>query len=411
MNTPFTQKRILLGVTGSIAAYKAADLASKLTQSGALVDVILTQAATQFITPLTFQSVTGLRAWVDADLWGHEGHVLHIGLGHRADLMVVAPASANTISRLANGLADNLLSLTALVASCPLVIAPAMDGGMYQHPATQANLEILHQRNAILLGPTSGHLASGLSGVGRMIEPVELLGHLRQILGSTGPLKGKHVVVTAGGTQEPVDPVRTISNRSSGKQGFALAQAALDQGAQVTLITAPTHLPTPVGAARVEVGTAEEMLHAVEATAQKADVLLMAAAVADFRPASTADHKIKKEEGIPQIYLEKTPDILSAMAKMRSSSGYPRYLVGFAAESQDLLENARAKLHSKHLDLIVANDISAADSGFAVDDNRVTLLDSLGGVEELPLMSKAEVAATVLQRVVIGLSNLVDYTG
>ncbi len=406
MNTPFFQKRILLGVTGSIAAYKAADLASKLAQSGALVDVILTQAATQFITPLTFQSVTGQRAWIDADLWGAEGHVLHIGLGHSADLLVVAPASANTIARLANGIADNLLSLTALVANCHLVIAPAMDGGMYQHPATQANLETLRQRGAILLGPASGHLASGLSGVGRMLEPAEILGHLRHLLGSGGSLQGKTVVVTAGGTQEPIDPVRAISNRSSGKQGFALAQAALDLGAQVILITAPTALPTPVGATPVEVNTAEEMLHAVEQAVRNADVLLMAAAVADFRPVSASDHKIKKDTGIPQIQLEKTPDILSAIASLRSATGYPRFMVGFAAESEDLLENARSKMRSKHLDMIVANDISAADSGFAVDDNRVTLLDSMGGVEELPLQSKAEVAATILQRVVVGLSNL-----
>lgn len=406
MNTPFFQKRILLGVTGSIAAYKAADLASKLAQSGAQVDVILTQAATQFITPLTFQSVTGQRAWIDADLWGAQGHVLHIGLGHSADLLVVAPASANTISRLANGMADNLLSLTALVANCPLVIAPAMDGGMYQHPATQANLETLRQRSAILLGPASGHLASGLSGVGRMLEPAEILGHLRHLLGSSGPMQGKTVVVTAGGTQEPIDPVRAISNRSSGKQGFALAEAALDLGAQVILISAPTDLPTPVGATRVEVNTADEMFHAVERAVRKADVLLMAAAVADFRPVSAADHKIKKETGIPQIHLEKTPDILSAIASQRSATGYPRIMVGFAAESEDLLENARSKMRSKHLDMIVANDISAADSGFAVDDNRVTLLDSLGGVEELPLQSKAEVAATILQRVMVGLSNL-----
>jgi phosphopantothenoylcysteine decarboxylase/phosphopantothenate--cysteine ligase len=406
MNTPFNQKKILLGVTGSIAAYKAADLASKLTQFSAQVDVVLTQAATQFVTPLTFQSVTGQRAWVDADLWGSQGHVLHIGLGHSADLLVIAPASANTLAKLANGIADNLLSLTALVAGCPLVIAPAMDGGMYQHPATQANLEILRQRGAIILGPASGHLASGLSGVGRMLEPGELLGHLRFILGRNGPLQGRSVVATAGGTQEPIDPVRTISNRSSGKQGFALAQAALDLGAQVTLITAPTHLPAPVGAVRVDVNTAEEMLHAVEHAVQRADVLLMAAAVADFRPLSTADHKIKKDAGIPQIQLEKTPDILSAIASTRSDSGYPRLIVGFAAESEDLLENARAKLQSKHLDMIVANDISATDSGFAVDDNRVTLLDSLGGVEELPLMSKAEVAATVLQRVVTSLTSI-----
>jgi phosphopantothenoylcysteine decarboxylase/phosphopantothenate--cysteine ligase len=401
MTNPIKDKRILLGVTGSIACYKAADLASRLAQGGALVDVILTQAATQFVTPLTFQSVTGRRAYVDADLWGSEGHVQHIGLAHAADLLVIAPTSANTIARLAHGIADNLLCVTALAARCPLLVAPTMDGGMYTHPATQANLEVLRQRGATLLGPVEGHLASGLSGIGRMVEPPELFGHVRLALAKNGPLSGRLMIVTAGGTQEPIDPVRAITNRSSGKQGFAIAQEALDLGARVELITGPTAaLPPPVGAGRHEVRTAQDMLEAVLDCIPQADVLVMAAAVADFRPADPAGYKLKKEAGVPQIRLEETPDILAAVAQYRSSHGFPLVTVGFAAESQRLLENAAAKLKAKRLDLIVANDISASDAGFAVDQNRVTLLDAEGGVDSLPLMSKAEVAEVVMGRVV-----------
>lgn len=400
MKTPLSEKRILLGVTGSIAAYKAAELASKLAQAGAQVDVLLTQAALQFITPLTFQSVTGRRAFCDADLWGSEGHVQHIGLGKAADLLVIAPASANTLAKLAHGLADNLLSVTALAAACPLLVAPAMDGGMFTHPATQANLEILRQRGAIVVGPAQGHLASGLTGVGRMVEPFELLGHIRLALGRSGALAGRKVVVTAGGTHEPIDPVRAITNRSSGKQGFALAQAALDLGAQVTLIAGPVSLPAPQGAERVDVQTAEEMLQAVLASLPRADALVMAAAVADFRPADQAANKLKKEDGIPEIPLVNTADILRAVARQKEETGWPRITVGFAAESQRLLENARAKLAAKKLDLIVANDIAAADAGFAVDTNRVVLLFPDGRSEALPLMSKEEVSQVIMQQLV-----------
>ena len=399
METPFTDKHLLLGVSGSIAAYKAADLASKLSQAGALVDVILTQAALQFVTPLTFQSVTGRRAYSDPDLWGDAGHVLHVGLGHGADLMVIAPATANTLAKLAYGLADNLLSLTALAAGGRLLVAPAMDGGMFSHPATQANLEVLKQRGAQVVGPAEGHLASGFSGPGRMVETIELLGHIRRALSRNGPLQGRKVIVTAGGTQEPIDPVRVIANRSSGKQGFALAQAALDLGAEVLLIAGPAALPTPTGADRQDVLTAQEMLEAVLAAVPGSDALLMAAAVADFRPAAPAVNKIKKESGLPEIRLEYTPDILRAVAEQKVRTGCPRVTVGFAAESQSLLENARAKLESKRLDLIAANDIRASDAGFSVDTNRVTLLDAQGGKESLPLLSKDEVAQAVLERV------------
>lgn len=399
MTNPIQQRRILLGVTGSIAAYKAAELASKLAQAGGQVDVILTAAAAEFITPLTFQSVTGRRAFVDADLWGREGHVLHIGLAHAADLLVIAPASANTLARLAHGLADNLLAVTALAADCPLALAPAMDGGMFAHPATQANLAVLKERGEVIIGPAEGHLASGQVGVGRMVEPVEILGRIRQMLGAQGRLRGRRVVVTAGGTQEPIDPVRVIANRSSGKQGYALAQAALDLGAEVTLISGPTALETPVGGRRVNVQTGGEMLAAVLDVAGNADALIMAAAVADFRPTFPAMEKIKKEGGAPQIILEPTADILKIVAQRKAAGSGPAVTVGFAAESSGLRQNAAAKLESKKLDLIVANDILAADAGFAVDTNRALLLFSDGREQQLPLMSKELLAERILEHV------------
>lgn len=389
-------KRITLGVTGSIAAYKAADLASKLTQSGTQVDVILTGAAEKFVAPLTFQSVTGRRAFTDKDLWGSEAHVLHVGLGHAADLLVIAPCTANTIAKLAHGQADTLLTVTALAMRSPLLIAPAMDGGMYDHAATQENIAMLKQRGVTFIGPAEGHLASGLSGVGRMLETSEIIGYIRMLLGRNGPLAGKKVLVTAGGTQEPLDPVRVITNRSSGKQGYALAQAALDMGAEVTLITTPTALTPPVGARLIRLETAQEMLEAVSGECANSDALIMAAAVADFRPKTMAQDKIKKEGGIPQIELEATEDILKTVAGQRQETKCPRVVVGFAAESRDLLENAALKLKSKGLDFIAANDISAGDAGFAVETNRITLLFADGRREPLPLMSKTEVAEVIL---------------
>ena len=392
-------KRIVLGVTGSIAAYKAADLASKLTQAGAQVDVILTSSAEKFVTPLTFQSVTGRRAYTDKDLWGNEAHVLHVGLGHATDLLVIAPCTANTITKLAHGGADNLLAVTALASQSPLVIAPAMDGGMFDHPATQENLDTLRKRGAYIIEPAEGHLASGLTGVGRLPETHELLGHIRLILGRRGLLADKKVLVTAGGTQEPLDPVRVLTNRSSGKQGYALTQAALDAGAQVTLITTPTALTPPVGATLVEVETAKQMSDAVMKEFPESDALIMAAAVADFRPKDVAENKIKKEGGIPQMELEATEDILKAMAGLRLEMKRKQVVAGFAAESQNLLENAANKLQSKHLDLIAANDISANDAGFSVETNRVTLLFADGRRESLSLMSKTETAEIIIERV------------
>jgi phosphopantothenoylcysteine decarboxylase/phosphopantothenate--cysteine ligase len=396
-------RRILLGVTGSIAAYKAADLASKLTQAGAQVDVILSGAAEKFITPLTFQSVTGRRAFVDSDLWGNEAHVLHVGLGHTADLIIIAPCTANTIAKLAHGQADTLLTVTALAAKCPLVIAPAMDGGMFDHPATQENVDTLKKRGAIIVGPAQGHLASGLSGPGRMLEPMDILGHARLALGHNGLLAAKKIIVSAGGTQEPLDPVRVLTNRSSGRQGYALAQAALDAGAQVTLITTPSALTPPVGAHIVNVETAKQMLDCVLSESADSDALIMAAAVADFRPKMIAKDKIKKDGGVPQIELEETEDILKTVSSQRLAAKRkgPFVVVGFAAESRDLLENAAVKLKSKGLDFIAANDISAGDAGFAVETNRVTLLFADGRKESLPLMSKNEVAETIIERLAV----------
>lgn len=401
----FQGKHIILGITGSIAAYKAADLASKLTQQGALVDVIFSAGAEQFITPLTFQSVTGRRAYTDSDLWGGEAHILHVGLGHSTDLLAVAPCTANTLAKLAHGIADNLLTVTALAAGgekareIPILVAPAMDAGMYEHPATQENVRILKERGVTFIGPAEGRMASGLVGLGRMVEPAEILGQIRLALGRKGKLAGKHLVVTAGGSQEPIDPVRYITNRSSGKQGYALAQAALDEGAAVTLVTHPTGLTPPVGAQVVEARAAQEMLDAVLKAVESADGLVMAAAVADFRVKHVSERKLKKQDGIPRVELEAAPDVLGTVARLRPGLNRLKTVVGFAAESHDLTENAAAKLISKKLDLIAANDISATDAGFGVDTNRITLLHADGRREPLPLMGKDEAARVIIERV------------
>lgn len=392
-------RRILLGVTGGIAAYKAADLASKLTQAGALVDVVLTEAAARFIAPLTFQALTGRPVY--SDLWTPtaETALLHVALAEAAELVVIAPATADFIARQALGLANDLLSALCLATRAPVMIAPAMDVQMWAHPATQENVERLRQRGVEVVGPAYGRMASGLEGWGRMVEPEALLGHIRRALGRRGPLAGRRVVVTAGPTYEPIDPVRFIGNRSSGKQGFALAQAALDRGADVVLIAGPVALATPVGARRIDVGTAAEMAEAVWREAEEADVLLMAAAVADYRPAQPHPAKIKK--GAPlTLDLVPTVDILEGLAARRAARGRPRVVVGFAAETEAVLENARAKLLAKGLDLIAANDVTEPGAGFAADTNRVTLIDVRGRAETLPLMSKAAVAEALLDRVV-----------
>lgn len=401
---PIAQKNILLGVTGSIAAYKAADLASKLTQAGAIVNTIMTPTALQFVTPITFQSVTGRDVYTDADLWGMKAHILHVDLTRKADLFIIAPITANTMAKLAHGMADNLLTISSIAyraedSKHPFLIAPAMDAGMYSHPATQENLQRLTTRGAIAVGPAWGHLASGLAAQGRMSDVTEIFDHIRYWLGRGGPLQGRRIVVTAGGTQEPIDPVRMLTNRSSGKQGYALAQAALDSGAEVTLISTPCGLPVPVGLEHVSAATAREMEKAVLHACRTADVLIMAAAVADFRPRSTAAQKIKKDKGAFTIELEQTTDILNAVKEQRQTSNRPQMVIGFAAETENLLENAAEKMAAKNMDMIVANDVSADDAGFGVDANRVTFLFREGKKEPLPLLSKAEVAGHVMERV------------
>lgn len=403
--TVLDNKRILLAVTGSIAVYKAVDLASKLTQAGALVDVIMTDSAQRFVTPLTFQSVTGrpvyTQLWKSDSTGGLPTHIAHVGLGEGADVMAVIPATANTIARLAQGMADDLLTVTALAARCPLVIAPAMDGGMYEHPATQANIETLISRGATLIEPESGRFASGLVGRGRLPETPTLIGHLRRILGREGVLSGCKVVISAGGTQEAIDPVRFITNKSSGKQGYALAQAALDAGAkEVVLVSAATGLATPTGATLIPVESASRMLEEIQKNSVDADALIMAAAVADFRPAEVATQKIKKKddgEGIT-LTLTRNPDILLEVNAGRQKYGFPRVVVGFAAESQNLLENAQSKLTRKGLDFIVANDISAQDAGFATDTNRVVILDR-EGQHPFDLTSKAHISEIIIEKV------------
>ncbi len=397
-------KRIVLGVCGSIAVYKAVDLASKLTQAGALVDVVMTAAAQRFVSPLTFQAVSGHPVYTD--LWDAESdgglptHIAHVGLAESADALMIAPATAHTIAKLAHGLADDLLSLTALAGSCPMIIAPAMDGEMYQSSPVQANLATIAARGAHVIEPETGRFASGLQGIGRLPETSTLIGRLRRILGAEGELAGQKLVVTAGGTREAIDPVRYITNRSSGKQGYAIAQAALDAGADAVLISSARGLPSPVGATAVAVDSSEAMLSAVLEHTHEAAALIMAAAVADYRPLDIAQQKIKKADDDLTLALTPTTDILMAVKKQRESSGYPMIVVGFAAESERLVENASDKLQRKGLDLLIANDITAKDAGFEVDSNRVLVLDMDGGMQAIEKTSKANIGAYIIERVV-----------
>ncbi|HEY5625891.1 MAG TPA: bifunctional phosphopantothenoylcysteine decarboxylase/phosphopantothenate--cysteine ligase CoaBC [Dehalococcoidia bacterium] len=390
-----TDKQIVLGVTGSIAAYKAPDLASKLTQAGAAVDVAMTESATRFVAPITFQSVTGRRA--HHDMWDEASEIaeLHVVLARRADLMVIAPATATMLARMAHGLAEDLVSLTALATRAPILVAPAMDPYMWEHAATQENVATLRSRGVGFVGPEEGRLASGQMGTGRMSEVPILLGAVRSALGRGGDLTGKRIVVTAGGTRESIDPVRFVGNESSGKMGFAVAEAARDRGAEVVLVSGEAALPDPYALEVHRVRSAAQMRDAVVAACEGANALIMAAAVADYQPAEPVGEKIKRQgrESL-SLHLAPTPDILAEV-------GRPPGLVkvGFAAESQDLLVNARAKIESKGLDLIVANDITAADAGFSVDTNRVLVIDAAGEQEEWPLMTKYEVSWRILDRV------------
>ncbi|MCZ6866752.1 MAG: bifunctional phosphopantothenoylcysteine decarboxylase/phosphopantothenate--cysteine ligase CoaBC [Chloroflexi bacterium] len=386
------KKHIVLGVTGSIACYKALDLASKLTQGGALVDVVMTQSATRFVTPLAFGGITHQPVVIDLFDPQSELSVEHVALAERADLLVVAPATANSIAKMALGLADDPLTTTLLATMAPVIVAPAMDGHMYENAAVQENLKKLRDRGVTIVGPDEGYLASGKMGKGRLVETPELMGHIRAILGKDGDLAGSTIVVSAGGTQEPLDPARIITNQSSGKMGYALAEAARDRGARTVLVTAPTSLPDPVAVEVVRVQTALEMRDQVFKATANAQALVMAAAVADYRPRLASPQKLKKDSDSMTLELTRNPDILT------ETTG-PIVKVGFAAESQDLAQNAREKMARKGLDLIVANDITDPESGFGSDSNKVLILGKNGQVEDLPLMPKEAVAHRVLDRV------------
>jgi phosphopantothenoylcysteine decarboxylase/phosphopantothenate--cysteine ligase len=396
--TALEGKQVVLGVSGSIAAYKAADLASKLVQAGAAVSVVMTPEALQFVTPFTFRALTGRPALHDMFAPETDQPEEHVALARAADLVIISPCSANLLAKLAHGLSDDMVSLTALATRAPVLIAPAMDSQMWEAGATQGNVAVLRERGVAFVGPASGRLASGLTGVGRLAEVETILGAAAFELAKGGDLASRRIVVSAGGTREPIDPVRFIGNRSSGKQGYALAEAARDRGARVTLVSTASGLPVPYGVDLVPVETVAGMRSAVLDACASADVLIMASAVSDFRPAQVGEQKIKKGEGGLTLELVKNADFFLEVPDRLVK-------VGFAAETEDLLDNAAKKLVEKRLDLICANDVSAEDAGFGVDTNRVTILDREGDREELPLLSKYEVSQRILDRVVRLLSN------
>ena len=394
MRDPVIDSRITLGVTGSIACYKAVDLASRLVQAGAEVDVIMTDGALEFLKPITFAAIT--HKPVVTSLFDPQSELSmdHVALAGRSDVILVAPATADAMARAALGLAGDALSATLLATTAPVIFAPAMDANMYDNPATVENVVKLRSRGAVIAGPAEGRLASGLVGSGRMLEPSALVDHVRMVLARGGDLSGRKIVVSAGGTQEAIDPVRVVTNRSSGKMGFAIARAARDRGASAVIIAAPNALPDPTGIDVVRVESALEMRDAVTAQCEDADALVMAAAVADWRPASTAERKLKKGSASTlAVDMVRTPDIVAGIEGNLVK-------VGFAAETEDVIENAHEKLVDKGLDLIAANDITSADSGFASDTNRVALLDRNGGVAELGLLTKYEVGHRILDKVV-----------
>jgi phosphopantothenoylcysteine decarboxylase/phosphopantothenate--cysteine ligase len=390
---PLVGRQVVLGVTGSIAAFKAVGLASEMTKRGAKVDVVMTMAATKFVAPLSFQAITHRPVVSDLFRPDAELAISHVGLGQRAELMIVAPASADAIARIALGLADDPLTATSLATRAPLIVAPAMETAMFESPATQANLRRLVERGVTIVGPATGRLASGEEGPGRMVEPAEIIESAEAILGRRQDLAGRHIVVSAGGTREPVDPVRYLGNRSSGRMGHAIAEAAQGRGARVTLVTAAIQT-APAVAKIVSVETTLEMKTAVEAAASNADALIMAAAVADYRPLRPADRKIKKQGKGLRIDLEENPDIVAGL----QSDGLVKF--GFAAETENLIDNARAKMDAKGLEAIVANDVTSPGSGFGSDTNRVTIIRRSGRMQEYPLMSKHQVAEVVLDHLV-----------
>ena len=388
-----TDKTIILGITGGIAAYKAADIASKLTQDGARVEAVMTESATRFIAPLTLRNITGRPVATDMFDLDSEFSIEHVALAEAADVVVIAPATANTIAKLAAGIADDMLTCTVLATEAQVIVAPSMNDNMLQNPITQENLARLKNRGFTIIDPAYGRLASGKIGPGRLADTDTIIGTIMQVLGKGGDLAGKRIVVTAGGTREPIDPVRQIGNRSSGKMGYAMAKVARDRGATVSLVAAPTSLPDPAGVEVVHVETAAQMRGAVTKAVAKADVLIMVAAVADYQPKSVAKAKIKKQTPSLTLELIKTPDILTEV-----KGNFIK--VGFAVESEDIVANARQKLQKKQLDIIAANDITDTSSGFGTDTNKVTLIDRDGKVESLPLLTKREVADRILDRVV-----------
>ena len=386
-------KTVVLGITGSIAAYKAVGIASRLTKAGAKVEAVMTDSATRFVTPLTLRSITGRPVVISMWEMASEFSIEHVALAEAADAVVIAPATASIIAHLASGLADDMLTCTVLATKAPVIIAPAMNDNMFTNPITQENIEKLKARGFVFVGAGYGRLACGKTGVGRLADTETIIGTIKWVLGRNGDLMGKSIVVTAGGTREPIDPARYIGNRSSGKMGYAMASAARDRGAQVKLVTTVACLPETVGIDVIAVDTAGEMEQAVKATVKDANALIMAAAVADYKPETAVKSKIKKESADLKLELVKTPDIL---AEVKGNF----IKVGFAAESEDIVTNAKKKLQAKGLDLVVANDITAQDSGFGADTNRVTIIDKNDEVEDLPLMSKREVVDKILDRVV-----------
>ncbi|MDD6120319.1 MAG: bifunctional phosphopantothenoylcysteine decarboxylase/phosphopantothenate--cysteine ligase CoaBC [Selenomonadaceae bacterium] len=387
-------RHIVMGVTGSIAAYKAVEVVSRLRKLGAEVHVIMTRAAREFVTETTFREISGQH--VAGDMWApvHAFQVEHIALAKLADLVLVAPATAHVLAKAAHGLADDMLSTTLLATRAPVFFAPAMNTNMYENVATQENLQTLRKRGCHIVEPDSGHLACGTSGKGRLPEPAAIVAEVVRYFTQSQALAGRKVLVTAAGTREPIDPVRFLGNRSTGRMGFAVAAEAARRGAEVTLIAGPTSLRTPAGVRRIDVETAQEMRAAVLADYDAADIVIKTAAVADYRPATVAEHKIKKSEGELTLTLVRNPDILYELGQKKTR----QVLVGFAAETRDVAAYARAKLAKKNLDFIVANNVAESDAGFGAETNRVTIYGADGSEESYPLLSKAEVAAHILDK-------------
>ena len=387
-------KKIVLGVTGGIAVYKAVDLVSRLRKQGCQVRVVMTEHAQQFVTPLTFKEISGNQVAVSMWSGNQEFNVEHIALANWADAFVVAPATANILAKMAYGLADDLLSTTLLAAQAPIVVCPAMNTGMYENAATQENIATLQGRGVTVMPPAVGKLACGTSGAGRLPEPQEIVEFLSAFFAKReGDLRGLKVLVTAAGTREPIDPVRYVGNRSSGKMGYAVAQMAAERGAEVLLVSGPSALPIPANVKAVKVETTNEMLEACLAAYDDVDIVVKAAAVADYRPRDVADQKIKKKtDDALTVVMDKNPDILKTLGGKKTH----QVLVGFAAETQNLLENARDKVVKKNLDMIVANDVTAAGAGFNADTNIVKFLFANGEVRSLEQMPKVDVANCIL---------------